>query len=110
MIQLSFNAPFGGLILVRELNERLGFGELIEQQLIDSRANETRLPLADPLRQSVYSRVQVMRMPTTPGGGGDNWLPWWGKPWERRDPFQHAPKGSRRRAMKTLPYKVKAHG
>jgi len=55
--QLSFNAPIGGLILVWKLGERLGFGELIEQQLTDSRANETRLPLADLLRQSVYSRV-----------------------------------------------------
>jgi hypothetical protein len=27
----------GGLILVRELDERLGFGELIEQHLTDSR-------------------------------------------------------------------------
>ena len=47
----------GGLILVRELDERLGFGELIEQQLTDSRAKNTRLPLADLLRQSVYSRL-----------------------------------------------------
>ena len=30
----------GGLILVRELDERLGFGELIEQHLIDSRGND----------------------------------------------------------------------
>ena len=47
--QLSFNASLkvdfqgsrvtsdGGLILVRELDERLGFGELIEQHLTDSR-------------------------------------------------------------------------
>jgi hypothetical protein len=27
----------GGLILVREINKRLGLGELIEQQLADSR-------------------------------------------------------------------------
>ena len=45
----------GGLILVRELDERLGFGELIEQHLIDSRGKNTRLPLADLLRQSIYS-------------------------------------------------------
>jgi len=45
----------GGLILVRELDERLGFGELIEQYLMDSRANNARLPFADLLRQSVYS-------------------------------------------------------
>ena len=67
--QLSFNASLkvdfqgsrvtsdGGLILVRELDERLGFGELIEQHLIDSRAKNTRLPFADLLRQSVYSRL-----------------------------------------------------
>ena len=62
--QLSFNASLkvdfqgsrvtsdGGLILVRELDEGLGFGELIEQHLIDSRAKNTRLPFADLLRQS----------------------------------------------------------
>ncbi len=67
--QLSFN-PYlkvdfqgsrvtsdGGLILVRELDERLGFGELIEQRLADSRAKNTQLPLADLLRQSIYSRM-----------------------------------------------------
>jgi Transposase DDE domain group 1 len=47
----------GGLILVRELDERLGFGELIEQNLTDPRGTNTRLPLADLLRQSVYSRL-----------------------------------------------------
>ena len=46
-----------GLILIRELDERLGFGELIEQPLTDSRGKNTRLPLADLLRQSVYSRL-----------------------------------------------------
>ena len=47
--QLSFNASLrvdfhgsrvtsdGGLILVRELDERLGFGDLIAQHLTDSR-------------------------------------------------------------------------
>jgi hypothetical protein len=68
--QLSFNAALkidfqgsrvtsdGGLILVRELDERLGFGELIEHHLTDSRRGKnTRLPLADLLRQSVYSRL-----------------------------------------------------
>jgi Transposase DDE domain group 1 len=67
--QLSFNASLkvdfqgsrvtsdGGLILVRELDERLGFGELIEQHLNDPRGANTRLPLADLLRQSVYSRL-----------------------------------------------------
>ena len=38
----------GGLILVRELDERLGFGELIKQHLTDSRGKNTQLPLADP--------------------------------------------------------------
>ena len=47
----------GGLILVRELDERLGFGKLIEQHLTDTRAKNTRLPLTDLLRQSVYSRL-----------------------------------------------------
>src|ERR1039457_2990926 len=67
--QLSFNASLkvefqgsrvtsdGGLILVRELDERLGFGELIKQHLTDSRGKNTQLPLADLLRQSIYSRL-----------------------------------------------------
>ena len=67
--QLSFNGSLkvdfqgsrvtsdGGLILVRELDERLGFGELIEQHLNDRRGTNTRLPLADLLRQSAYSRL-----------------------------------------------------
>ncbi len=68
--QLSFNASLkvdfhgsrmtsdGGLILVRELDERLGFGELIEQHLTDSRRGKnTQFPFADPLRQSVHSRL-----------------------------------------------------
>jgi len=68
--QLSFNASLkidfqgsrvtsdGGLILVRELDERLGFGELIEEHLADSRRGKnTQFPFADLLRQSVYSRL-----------------------------------------------------
>ena len=68
--QLSFNASLkvdfqgsrvtsdGGLILVRELDERLGLGELIERHLTDSRRGKnTQLPIADLLRQSVYSRL-----------------------------------------------------
>ena len=47
----------GGLILVRELDERLGFGKLAEQHLTDPRANNARLSFADLLRQSVYSRL-----------------------------------------------------
>ena len=47
----------GGLILVRELDERLGFSELIDEHLTDSRANNARFSFADLLRQSVYSRL-----------------------------------------------------
>ena len=68
--QLSFNASLkvdfqgsrvtsnGGLILVRELDERLGLGELISEHLRDSRhGKNTQLSLADMFRQSVCSRV-----------------------------------------------------
>jgi hypothetical protein len=64
--QLSLNASlkvdfqgarvtsYGGLILVGELDERLGFGDLIAQHLTDSGCGKNRqLPLADLLRQSV---------------------------------------------------------
>ena len=48
----------GGLIVVRELDERLGLGDLIVPHLTDSRRGKnTQLPLADLLRQSVYSRM-----------------------------------------------------
>jgi len=41
----------GGLIVVRELDERLGLGDLIVQHLTDSRRGKnTQLPLADLLR------------------------------------------------------------
>jgi hypothetical protein len=68
--QLSFNAALkiefqgsrvtsdGGLVVVRELDERLGLGELIEQHLTDRRRGKnTQFPLADLFRQSVYSRL-----------------------------------------------------
>ena len=68
--QLSFNASLkvdfqgsrvtsdGGLVLVRELDERLGFGELIERHLTDSRRGKnTQFLFTDPLRQSLYSRL-----------------------------------------------------
>ncbi len=67
--QLSFNSSLkvdfqgsrvtsdNGLVLVRELDERLGLGELIAGHLTDSRGKNTQLPLADLLRQSVYSRL-----------------------------------------------------
>jgi len=68
--QLSFNSSLrvdfqgarvtsdGGLILVRELDERLGLSELMERHLTDSRRGKnTQLPLADLLRQSIYRRL-----------------------------------------------------
>src|ERR1700691_3453168 len=68
--QLSFNSSLkvdfqgarvtsdGGLILVRELDERLGLSVLIERHLSDSRRGKNiQLPLADLLRQSIYSRL-----------------------------------------------------
>ena len=67
--QLSFNrwlrvdfygshvSSDAGLLLVRELDERLGFGELIERHLADARGKNLQLPLTDLVRQSVYSRL-----------------------------------------------------
>jgi hypothetical protein len=67
--QLSFNPRLriefqgsrvtsdGGLILVRELDERLGFSDLIAQHVIDPRGKNTLFPLADLVRQSVYRRL-----------------------------------------------------
>src|ERR1700687_4436870 len=70
LFQLSFNSSLrvdfqgsrvtsdGGLILVRELDERLGLSALMERHLIDSRRGKNiQLPLADLLRQSIYSRL-----------------------------------------------------
>ena len=46
-----------GLLLVRELDERLGLATLIAEHLSDSRQGlNTQFSLADLLRQSVYSR------------------------------------------------------
>jgi hypothetical protein len=42
---------------VRELDERLGFGELIERRLTDGRGKNTQLPLIDLVRQSIHSRL-----------------------------------------------------
>ena len=48
----------GGLILVRELDERLGLGGLIDEHLSDSRQGTNKqFTLADLLRQSIYSRL-----------------------------------------------------
>ena len=68
--QLSFNSSLkvdfqgsrvtsdGGLILIRELDERLGLEKLIEEQLSDSRQGlNKQFTLADLVRQSVYSRL-----------------------------------------------------
>ena len=48
-----------GLLLVRELDERLGLATLIAEHLSDSRQGRvnTQFGLADLLRQSVYSRL-----------------------------------------------------
>ena len=47
-----------GLILVRELDERLGLATLISEHLSDSRQGlNTQFSLVDLLRQSVYSRL-----------------------------------------------------
>jgi Transposase DDE domain group 1 len=57
----------GGLILVRELDERLGLSELMDRHLSDSRRGKNiQLPLADLLRQWIYSRSRVTQMLTTP--------------------------------------------
>src|SRR6202051_4897352 len=68
--QLLFNASLkvdfqgsrvtsnGGLILVRELDERLGLEKLIEEHLSDSRQGlNKQFAVTDLLRQSVYSRL-----------------------------------------------------
>ncbi|HEY6251466.1 MAG TPA: IS1380 family transposase [Candidatus Angelobacter sp.] len=68
--QLSFNSSLkvdfqgsrvtseGGLLLVRELDQRLGLSELISEHLTDGRRGKnTQLPLPDLLRQSIYSRL-----------------------------------------------------
>src|ERR1700732_4839288 len=68
--QLSFNSSLrvdfqgarvtsdGGLVLVRELDERLRLSELVGRHLSDSRRGKNiQLPLADLLRQSIYSRL-----------------------------------------------------
>src|SRR6516165_3279778 len=68
-LQLSFNAALkvefqgsrvtsdGGLILVRELDERLGFSDLIAQHITDPRGKNMQFPLTDLVRQSIYRRL-----------------------------------------------------
>ncbi len=42
---------------MRELDERLGFSELMAQHLTDPRGRNTQFPFVDLVRQSVYRRV-----------------------------------------------------
>jgi hypothetical protein len=69
-IRLSFNSQLrvefhgatvtsdAGLLLPRELDERLGLGALIEQHLTDPRTGRnSQFPLPDLFRQSLYSRL-----------------------------------------------------
>ena len=69
-VQLSFNSQLrvefkgatvtsdAGLLLPRELDERLGLSALIERHLTDPRTGRNRqFPLADLFRQAVYSRL-----------------------------------------------------
>ena len=69
-LQLSFNrflrvdfqgslvTSDSGLLLVRELDERLGLTGLIQNHLVDSRTGRNaQFPLADLFRQSAYSRL-----------------------------------------------------
>ncbi len=76
-----------GLLLPRELDERLGLSALIERHLTDPRTGHSRqFSLPDLFRQSIYSRLagyedtndawrltsiaawRATRTPTTPGG------------------------------------------
>src|SRR5216117_2954764 len=69
-IRLSFNPQLrvefcgatvtsdAGLLLLRELDERLGLNALIERHLTDPRTGHNRqFPLPDLFRQSIYSRL-----------------------------------------------------
>ena len=87
--QLSFNGSLrvdfqgsrvtsdGGLILVRELDERLGLSALVQRHLSDSRRGKnTQLPLIDLLRQSVYSRLAGGHAPMLPSPSRSSTRPW----------------------------------
>jgi len=79
--QLSFNASLkvdcqgsrvtsdGGLILVRELDERLGFGELIEQHLTDSRRVRSRCREFRRTKRNHRERRQQVPLPGHRGSG-----------------------------------------
>ena len=69
-VRLSFNPQLrvefrgatvtsdAGLLLPRELDERLGLNTLIERHLVDPRTGHNRqFPLPDLFRQSIYSRL-----------------------------------------------------
>src|SRR5439155_2530943 len=69
-VRLSFNPQLrvefrgatvtsdAGLLLPRELDERLGLHTLIERHLVDPRTGHNRqFPLLDLFRQSIYSRL-----------------------------------------------------
>jgi hypothetical protein len=78
--QLSFNASLkaefqgsrvisdGGLILVRELDERLGFGELIKQHLTDCRGKNAQFCFADLLGNRSIVAWLATKTSTTPIG------------------------------------------
>jgi hypothetical protein len=61
-LKVDFHGPRvtsdGGLLLVRELDERLGLSALIAANVMDDRRDKnTQLPLPDLLRRSTYSRL-----------------------------------------------------
>jgi hypothetical protein len=58
--QSSHVASDSGLVLVRELGQRLGLKTLVEEELSDSRqVLNKQFALSNLLRQSVYSRFDV---------------------------------------------------
>src|SRR5215472_6206376 len=78
--QLSFNSWLrvdfqgsrvssdAGMLLVRELDERLGFGDLIEQHLADGRGKNTQLPLTDPCGSRYTADWRGTKTLTMPNG------------------------------------------
>jgi hypothetical protein len=84
--QLFFNASLkagfhgsrvtsdGGLILVRELDERRGFGELIGQYPTDSRGKNTiRIPANENLKRDVAELPRRMEALPAPRGSRRAW-------------------------------------
>ena len=74
LVRLSFNPQLhvefrgatvtseAGLLLPRELDERLGLDALIERHLTDPRIGHNRqFPLADLFRQSIYNLGNLLR-------------------------------------------------